>query len=104
MCIDTEGKLWVACYDGGRVIRLDPETGKFLQKMDWNFVLSKTKHKQTKIKQKKKLKQRVRGVVFFTSRNGVSAFLKKLLFFLLFFAFFLLFQTISCPCSQKLPL
>ncbi|XP_068537751.1 regucalcin isoform X3 [Anas acuta] len=27
MCIDTEGKLWVACYDGGRVIRLDPETG-----------------------------------------------------------------------------
>ncbi|KFQ63552.1 Regucalcin, partial [Pelecanus crispus] len=31
MCIDTEGKLWVACYDGGRVIRLDPETGKSLQ-------------------------------------------------------------------------
>nr|XP_021402306.1 regucalcin isoform X2 [Lonchura striata domestica] len=28
MCIDTEGKLWVACYDGGRVIRLDPETGR----------------------------------------------------------------------------
>ncbi|XP_027715243.1 regucalcin-like isoform X2 [Vombatus ursinus] len=26
MCIDTEGKLWVACYNGGRVIRLDPET------------------------------------------------------------------------------
>lgn len=34
MCIDTEGKLWVACYGGGRVIRLDPETGKSLQKMD----------------------------------------------------------------------
>ncbi|XP_067418641.1 regucalcin-like, partial [Emydura macquarii macquarii] len=31
MCIDTEGKLWVACYDGGRVIRLDPETGKRIQ-------------------------------------------------------------------------
>ncbi|KFO55831.1 Regucalcin, partial [Corvus brachyrhynchos] len=31
MSIDTEGKLWVACYDGGRVIRLDPETGKRLQ-------------------------------------------------------------------------
>lgn len=46
MCIDTEGKLWVACYDGGRVIRLDPETGKSLQKMDWNFVLNKAK--QTK--------------------------------------------------------
>ncbi|KFV68944.1 Regucalcin [Dryobates pubescens] len=31
MCIDTEGKLWVACYNGGRVLRLDPETGKRLQ-------------------------------------------------------------------------
>uniref|UniRef100_A0A8B9PJY8 Regucalcin n=1 Tax=Apteryx owenii TaxID=8824 RepID=A0A8B9PJY8_APTOW len=31
MCIDTEGKLWVACYDGGRVIRLDPEAGKRIQ-------------------------------------------------------------------------
>lgn len=28
MCIDAEGKLWVACYNGGRVIRLDPETGR----------------------------------------------------------------------------
>lgn len=28
MCIDAEGKLWVACIDGGRVIRIDPETGK----------------------------------------------------------------------------
>lgn len=27
MCIDTEGKLWVACFGGGRVIRIDPETG-----------------------------------------------------------------------------
>ncbi|NXR08833.1 RGN protein, partial [Semnornis frantzii] len=33
MCIDTEGKLWVACYDGGRVIRLDPETGRPLQRV-----------------------------------------------------------------------
>ncbi|XP_006881073.1 PREDICTED: regucalcin-like [Elephantulus edwardii] len=31
MCIDVEGKLWVACYNGGRVIRLDPQTGKRLQ-------------------------------------------------------------------------
>uniref|UniRef100_A0A8C0DVZ5 Regucalcin n=1 Tax=Balaenoptera musculus TaxID=9771 RepID=A0A8C0DVZ5_BALMU len=31
MCIDVEGKLWVACYNGGRVIRLDPETGKRLR-------------------------------------------------------------------------
>lgn len=28
MCIDADGKLWVACYNGGRVIRLDPETGR----------------------------------------------------------------------------
>ncbi|XP_006164595.1 regucalcin-like [Tupaia chinensis] len=27
MCMDAAGKLWVACIDGGRVIRLDPETG-----------------------------------------------------------------------------
>lgn len=46
MCIDTEGKLWVACYDGGRVIRLDPETGKSFQKMDWNFVLKKQNKKK----------------------------------------------------------
>lgn len=31
MCIDSDGKLWVACYNGGRVIRIDPETGKQLQ-------------------------------------------------------------------------
>ncbi|XP_068929017.1 regucalcin-like isoform X3 [Petaurus breviceps papuanus] len=31
MCIDTEGKLWVACIDAGRIIRVDPETGKRLQ-------------------------------------------------------------------------
>jgi len=28
MAIDTEGKLWVACYIAGKVIRFDPETGK----------------------------------------------------------------------------
>lgn len=32
MCIDMEGKLWVACIDGGRVIRIDPETGKKINK------------------------------------------------------------------------
>ncbi|XP_075706419.1 regucalcin [Rhinoderma darwinii] len=31
MCIDAEGKLWVACYNGGRVIRIDPQAGKVLQ-------------------------------------------------------------------------
>lgn len=28
MCVDVEGRLWVACIDGGRVICIDPETGK----------------------------------------------------------------------------
>uniref|UniRef100_A0A8C5YYX0 Regucalcin n=1 Tax=Marmota marmota marmota TaxID=9994 RepID=A0A8C5YYX0_MARMA len=27
LCMDTTGTLWVACIDGGRVIRMDPETG-----------------------------------------------------------------------------
>nr|XP_056717847.1 regucalcin-like [Euleptes europaea] len=31
MSIDTEGKLWVCCYNGGRVIRIDPETGIRMQ-------------------------------------------------------------------------
>ena len=28
MTIDTEDKLWVACYIAGKVIRFDPATGK----------------------------------------------------------------------------
>lgn len=31
MTIDTEGKIWVACYNGGKVVRFDPETGKELK-------------------------------------------------------------------------
>lgn len=31
MCIDAEGKLWVACYNGGRLIRIDPQAGKVIQ-------------------------------------------------------------------------
>ncbi|XP_040281090.1 regucalcin-like [Bufo bufo] len=31
MCIDAEGKLWVACFNGGRVIRIDPQAGKVIQ-------------------------------------------------------------------------
>ncbi|XP_059112416.1 regucalcin-like [Peromyscus eremicus] len=27
LCVDTAGSLWVACIDGGRVIRVDPHTG-----------------------------------------------------------------------------
>lgn len=31
MCIDADGRLWVACYNGGRVIQIDPQTGVRLQ-------------------------------------------------------------------------
>ncbi|XP_031669175.1 regucalcin-like [Oncorhynchus kisutch] len=31
MCIDADGRLWVACYSGGRVIQIDPQTGVRLQ-------------------------------------------------------------------------
>lgn len=34
MTIDIEGKLWVACFGGGCVIRVDPKTKKILQKVD----------------------------------------------------------------------
>ncbi|XP_013421341.1 regucalcin [Lingula anatina] len=33
MCMDTEGKLWVACYGASKVIRFDPETGKPLREI-----------------------------------------------------------------------
>lgn len=29
MCIDVEGKIWLACYNGGRVLRIDPQTGVY---------------------------------------------------------------------------
>lgn len=35
MTTDNDGKLWIACYDGGRVIRVDPETGKVLQSLEF---------------------------------------------------------------------
>jgi sugar lactone lactonase YvrE len=28
MTTDADGKLWIACYDAGKVIRIDPETGE----------------------------------------------------------------------------
>lgn len=31
LTVDSEDKLWVACYNGGRVLRLDPVTGSLLQ-------------------------------------------------------------------------
>lgn len=35
MTIDTEDKIWVACFGGGRVVRFDPENGKVLQTVDF---------------------------------------------------------------------
>lgn len=35
MTIDTEGKLWVACFAGSRVLRIDPETSKLLQQVEF---------------------------------------------------------------------
>ena len=32
MAIDTEGKLWVACFFGGKINRFDPETGMTKQR------------------------------------------------------------------------
>ncbi|KAI4889782.1 hypothetical protein NFI96_030809 [Prochilodus magdalenae] len=40
MCIDIEGKLWVACYRGGRVLRIDPETGTRLQTVKFPVVIT----------------------------------------------------------------
>ncbi|XP_021939309.1 regucalcin-like [Zootermopsis nevadensis] len=33
MAIDIEGKLWVACFDGSQVIRVDPASGKLLSRI-----------------------------------------------------------------------
>ncbi|XP_013399374.1 regucalcin [Lingula anatina] len=33
MCIDVEGKLWVACYKAGKVVRFDPVTAKQIQEV-----------------------------------------------------------------------
>jgi len=30
MCIDQEGKIWVACYGAGKIVRFDTETGLFV--------------------------------------------------------------------------
>ncbi|XP_072293540.1 regucalcin [Eucyclogobius newberryi] len=31
LTVDSEGRVWVACYNGGRVLRIDPQTGVRLQ-------------------------------------------------------------------------
>lgn len=33
MTVDIEGKLWVACWDGGRVLNIDPETGALIRQV-----------------------------------------------------------------------
>lgn len=30
MTLDAAGGLWVACYNGGRVLHIDPNTGSLL--------------------------------------------------------------------------
>lgn len=35
MTVDTEDKIWVACYDGAKVVRFDPDTGKQLMCIDF---------------------------------------------------------------------
>ncbi|XP_040586713.1 regucalcin isoform X4 [Mesocricetus auratus] len=34
LCVDSVGTLWVACIDGGKIIRLDPQTGSCLCTVD----------------------------------------------------------------------
>ncbi|XP_076103705.1 regucalcin-like [Mytilus galloprovincialis] len=34
MTIDTDGMLWIACFFGGRVMRMDPETGKQIRTVE----------------------------------------------------------------------
>lgn len=36
--IDQTDKLWVACYNGGHVVKIDPVTGN-MQIADFNFSL-----------------------------------------------------------------
>lgn len=31
MCVDSNGDVWVACFSGGKVIRINPATGKVIQ-------------------------------------------------------------------------
>ncbi|XP_063410483.1 regucalcin-like isoform X1 [Mytilus trossulus] len=35
MTIDTEDKLWIACFNGGKIVRFDPDTGKQLKSIDF---------------------------------------------------------------------
>jgi len=38
MCIDQEGKIWVACYAAGKIIRFDTETGLFICLFFWCLI------------------------------------------------------------------
>lgn len=39
MTIDTEGKLWVACYGEGKLARIDPETGNLYPSLTHSAIL-----------------------------------------------------------------
>ncbi|XKL61908.1 hypothetical protein PGB90_001741 [Kerria lacca] len=36
MTIDTDGNLWIACYLGGQVLKVDPKTGTLLNSIKFN--------------------------------------------------------------------
>lgn len=39
MTLDANGRLWVACFNGGRVLNIDPATGQS-DWLDWCLVIS----------------------------------------------------------------
>ena len=38
MTIDTDDKIWVACFGGGKVVRFDPENGTVIAIACWSFI------------------------------------------------------------------
>lgn len=48
MTVDADGHLWVACYNGGRVIRIDPATGQS-HWLNWLPVILSATHWSTSL-------------------------------------------------------
>ena len=44
MCIDTDGKLWVAMFGTGQVLQVDPETGEQNIMMIMSMLMIMTSH------------------------------------------------------------